>query len=93
MLGKLIDFLQLGFVAFTTIGYGDYTPTTPAGRSVFIVWAILGVGTMTILISSAQFCGITFLFYLTAIPHPLFLSCPRGVCLQIQGLNTHKDIQ
>jgi potassium channel subfamily K, other eukaryote len=45
--------LQPGFVAFTTIGYGDYSPQTPAGRSVFVVWAILGVGTMTVLISGA----------------------------------------
>ncbi|TDL22065.1 voltage-gated potassium channel [Rickenella mellea] len=39
------------FVAFSTVGYGDFTPVTPAGRAVFIVWALLGVGTMTILIS------------------------------------------
>jgi len=38
-------------VAFTTIGYGEYHPDTPAGRSIFVVWALLGVGTMTILIS------------------------------------------
>ncbi|KAF5383291.1 hypothetical protein D9615_005020 [Tricholomella constricta] len=43
--------LYFCFVAFTTIGYGDLTPKTPAGRSVFIFWALLGVGTMTILIS------------------------------------------
>jgi len=40
-----------GFITFTTIGYGDWAPETPAGRSVFVVWALLGVGTMTILIS------------------------------------------
>lgn len=40
-----------GVIAFTTTGYGDYTPTSPAGRSVFVVWALLGVATMTILIS------------------------------------------
>ncbi|THH10632.1 hypothetical protein EW145_g1213 [Phellinidium pouzarii] len=39
------------FESFTTIGFGDRTPDTPAGRSVFIVWALLGVGAMTILIS------------------------------------------
>ncbi|EIW74327.1 hypothetical protein CONPUDRAFT_160035 [Coniophora puteana RWD-64-598 SS2] len=39
------------FIAFTTIGYGDYAPTTTTGRSIFIVWAMLGIGTMTILIS------------------------------------------
>ncbi|KAJ7868633.1 hypothetical protein B0H14DRAFT_2729837 [Mycena olivaceomarginata] len=43
--------LYFCFIAFTTIGYGDYSPETPAGRSVFVVWALLGVGTMTILIS------------------------------------------
>ncbi|KAJ6470255.1 hypothetical protein C8R47DRAFT_1325312 [Mycena vitilis] len=39
------------FIAFTTIGYGDYSPQTPAGRSIFVAWALLGVATMTILIS------------------------------------------
>lgn len=46
-----------GFMAFTTTGFGDFAPATPAGRSVFVVWALLGVGTMTILISSEwSFC-------------------------------------
>ncbi|KDQ56001.1 hypothetical protein JAAARDRAFT_208252 [Jaapia argillacea MUCL 33604] len=39
------------FISFVTLGYGDYTPTTPAGRAAFIFWALLGVATMTILIS------------------------------------------
>lgn len=39
------------FVTFTTIGYGDYTPTTGAGRAFFIVWALFGVGIMTVLLS------------------------------------------
>ncbi|EIN08970.1 voltage-gated potassium channel [Punctularia strigosozonata HHB-11173 SS5] len=39
------------FVTFSTIGYGDYHVATPAGRAVFVVWAILGVATLTILIS------------------------------------------
>ncbi|KAF5356550.1 hypothetical protein D9758_008291 [Tetrapyrgos nigripes] len=38
-------------VAFTTIGFGDFSPHSPAGRSFFVVWALLGVATMTILIS------------------------------------------
>lgn len=42
------------FIAFSSLGYGDYSPQTPAGRSVFVVWAILGVGTMTILVSVVQ---------------------------------------
>ncbi|KZT28026.1 voltage-gated potassium channel [Neolentinus lepideus HHB14362 ss-1] len=39
------------FISFTTIGYGDFSPQTPAGRAIFVVWALLGVATMTILIS------------------------------------------
>jgi len=39
------------FIAFTTVGYGDYSPETPAGRSIFVAWALLGVAAMTILIS------------------------------------------
>ncbi|KAF9236055.1 hypothetical protein BU15DRAFT_77364 [Melanogaster broomeanus] len=40
------------FIAFSTLGYGDMSPQTPAGRSIFVVWALLGVGTVTILVSS-----------------------------------------
>ncbi|GLB39132.1 putative ion channel [Lyophyllum shimeji] len=39
------------FMAFTTIGYGDVTPETPTGRAIFVFWALLGAGTVTILIS------------------------------------------
>ncbi|KAI0698041.1 hypothetical protein C8T65DRAFT_742946 [Cerioporus squamosus] len=45
------------FVAFSTTGYGDFSPQTPAGRSVFVVWALFGVGTLTILISVLQEAG------------------------------------
>lgn len=40
-----------GFITFTTTGYGDYSPKTAAGRSVFVFWALLGLATMTILVS------------------------------------------
>ncbi|KAF9784079.1 hypothetical protein BJ322DRAFT_893091 [Thelephora terrestris] len=42
------------FITFTTTGYGDYTPETPAGRSIFVFWALLGLATMTILVSVLQ---------------------------------------
>ncbi|GJE86492.1 voltage-gated potassium channel protein [Phanerochaete sordida] len=45
------DTMYFCFLAFTTTGYGDFAPVTPAGRSVFVVWALMGVATMTILIS------------------------------------------
>ena len=43
--------MSAGFVTFTTTGYGDYSPTTAAGRSVFVFWALLGLATMTVLVS------------------------------------------
>lgn len=39
------------FIAFTTIGYGDLAPETPLGRSIFVFWALFGVGAMTVLIA------------------------------------------
>ncbi|KAI0316077.1 hypothetical protein OF83DRAFT_1173241 [Amylostereum chailletii] len=39
------------FITFTTVGYGDYSPATSLGRSIFVFWAIMGVGAMTILIA------------------------------------------
>ena len=45
------SFVLVGFIAFTTTGYGDYSPETPAGRSIFVFWALFGVGTLTILVS------------------------------------------
>ncbi|KAG8798130.1 hypothetical protein FRC17_007553, partial [Serendipita sp. 399] len=39
------------FTAFSTIGYGDVSPKTGPGRVCFIAWSLLGVGTMTILVS------------------------------------------
>lgn len=43
--------LYFCFVCLLTIGYGDITPTSNAGRMFFIVWSLIAVPTMTILIS------------------------------------------
>ncbi|KAG8923316.1 hypothetical protein FRC02_011223 [Tulasnella sp. 418] len=45
------DSLYFCWVSFVTIGYGDLTPKSPAGRAIFVVWALLGVAAMTTLIS------------------------------------------
>ncbi|KAF8318708.1 hypothetical protein DL93DRAFT_2164886 [Clavulina sp. PMI_390] len=42
---------EIGFIAFTTVGYGDLSPKTPAGRAIFTFWALLGVGGLTVFIS------------------------------------------
>lgn len=41
--------MEIGFIAFTTIGYGDLAPQTAIGRSIFVFWALFGVGAMTVL--------------------------------------------
>jgi len=48
------DGLYMAFVALTTIGYGDLTPTTSSGRSFFVLWSLLAVPTVTIMIASAE---------------------------------------
>ncbi|CEI41381.1 hypothetical protein FVEN_g3598 [Fusarium venenatum] len=41
------------FVTLTTIGYGDVTPASNAGKSFFVFWSLLALPTMTVLISNA----------------------------------------
>ncbi|KAB5515665.1 hypothetical protein GE09DRAFT_1231200 [Coniochaeta sp. 2T2.1] len=47
------DAFYFAFVSFTTIGYGDETPVSNAGRSFWVFWALLALPTMTVLISNA----------------------------------------
>lgn len=43
--------LYFCYVSLLTIGYGDMSPKTNAGRSFFLVWSLIAVPTMTILVS------------------------------------------
>lgn len=43
--------LYFCFVSLLTIGYGDFTPQTNAGRPFFVLWSLIAIPTMTILIS------------------------------------------
>jgi potassium channel subfamily K, other eukaryote len=47
------DGVYFCFVSLTTIGYGDVTPITNAGKSFFVFWSLLALPTMTVLISNA----------------------------------------
>ncbi|GAA6059810.1 hypothetical protein JCM10212_003705 [Sporobolomyces blumeae] len=39
------------FVAISTIGLGDITPVTPAGRAFFCAWSLMGAGILTVFFS------------------------------------------
>ncbi|KAH8887651.1 voltage-gated potassium channel [Thozetella sp. PMI_491] len=47
------DSFYFAFVSLTTIGYGDVTPISNAGKSFFVFWSLLALPTMTVLISNA----------------------------------------
>lgn len=47
------DAFYLCFVSLLTIGYGDVTPISNAGKSFFVFWSLLALPTMTVLISNA----------------------------------------
>ncbi|KAJ2897566.1 Outward-rectifier potassium channel TOK1 [Zalerion maritima] len=55
------DAFYFVFVSFTTIGYGDRTPISNAGRSFFVFWSLLTLPTMTVLISNAGDTVIKFI--------------------------------
>lgn len=47
------DSIYFCFVSLITIGYGDRTPVSNAGKSFFVFWSLLALPTMTVLISNA----------------------------------------
>jgi potassium channel subfamily K, other eukaryote len=48
------DAFYFCFVAWTTVGYGDLTPISNAGRSFFVFWSLLALPIITMLISHAS---------------------------------------
>ena len=45
---SVIDSIYFAVVTFTTIGYGDFSPTSPAGRAFCVVFALGGVSVLAI---------------------------------------------
>ncbi|KAJ3455355.1 hypothetical protein MRS44_013955 [Fusarium solani] len=55
------DSFYFCFEAWTTIGYGDLTPISNAGKSFFVFWSLLALPTMTVLISHASNTVVKFI--------------------------------
>ncbi|ROT36504.1 voltage-gated potassium channel [Sodiomyces alkalinus F11] len=48
------DGFYFAFVTLTTVGYGDLTPVSPAGRAFSVFWSLLALPTTTVMISNAE---------------------------------------
>lgn len=44
--------LYFAYTSLLTIGYGDFSPSSNAGKAIFVFWSLLAVPTLTILISN-----------------------------------------
>ncbi|PLB35013.1 voltage-gated potassium channel [Aspergillus candidus] len=69
--------LYFGFCSLLTIGYGDITPRTNAGKPFFVVWSLVAVPTMTTLIAEMSDTvvdgfkrGMDVAGDWTVLPHP-----------------------
>lgn len=47
-----MEALYFSYASLLTIGYGDYTPSSNAGKAFFVLWSLLAVPSLTILISN-----------------------------------------
>ncbi|KAJ6438929.1 potassium channel [Purpureocillium lavendulum] len=54
------DGVYFCFVSLITIGYGDVTPQSNAGKSFFVFWSLMALPTMTVLISNAGDTVVVF---------------------------------
>ncbi|EFI27251.1 potassium channel [Coprinopsis cinerea okayama7 len=57
--------LYFSYVSITTIGYGDFFPTPPAGRPFFVIWSLIAIPTVTVLIASMGNTIVDFVTHIT----------------------------
>lgn len=49
---RWLDALYFCVITLTTIGYGDFSPTTNAGKVFTMVYAVVGIGVFVALVST-----------------------------------------
>ncbi|PYI04415.1 hypothetical protein BO78DRAFT_431334 [Aspergillus sclerotiicarbonarius CBS 121057] len=69
------DALYFTFVSLTTIGYGDFYPSSNFGKSFFVFWALLAVPVMTALVGVMGQVGFRAVVYFV---RRLGKACPWG---------------
>ncbi|KAL7956782.1 potassium channel [Trichoderma compactum] len=61
------DAVYFSYISLTTIGYGDLTPKSNAGKSFFVFWFIIALPIITILISHAVDTVVRFVKNITIL--------------------------
>lgn len=92
--------LYFCYVSLLTIGYGDLSPKSNAGKSFFLIWSLLSVPSITILISSmgstviARFQDITLkVAEFTILPKAgLRAALLKSYRVRVYGEETEKEI-
>ena len=77
------DSLWFSFVTMTTIGYGDFTPTTPFGRGWFVVLSIVGLGQMTLFLAGTLLHSFFFFFFFFLLSFFLFFTSSNRIFFKI----------
>ncbi|KAB5542753.1 hypothetical protein GE09DRAFT_225496 [Coniochaeta sp. 2T2.1] len=85
--------LYMAFVSLTTIGYGDLAPTSSCGRSFFVLWSLLGVPTITIVISNLETPLLRITYYMRRRIEGIKMSRLRGTFSKITKPISSQDFR
>ena len=77
--------VYMAFVSLTTIGYGDLSPVSSCGRSFFVLWGLIGVPTITIVISNLEGPLLTTVHVMTSFFSGITISGIRGALGRIKS--------
>ncbi|BFZ56060.1 Potassium channel [Savitreella phatthalungensis] len=80
------------YITLTTVGYGDYAPSSQLGRCIFIVWALFGVPIITFLIQVVA-TGFSDMFKRRAMNAEADVGTLQRQISMAQTLSLGKDVE